>query len=144
LEFKNSEADGLGMPLPKGKIRVYKADVDKSLEFVGEDLIDHTSKDEKVRVFLGNAFDIVGERKRTDFKQISKDVTEESYEIKLRNHKEEAVEVVVVEHLYSYTNWEIIESNFKYEKKDAGTIEFKIPLAKDEEKIITYTVRYTR
>lgn len=144
LEFKNSEADGLGMPLPQGKIRVYKADVDKSLEFVGEDLIDHTPKDEKVRVFLGNAFDIVGERKRTDFKQISKDVTEESYEIKLRNHKEEAVEVVVVEHLYSYTTWEIIESNFKYEKKDAGTIEFKIPLAKDEEKIINYTVRYTR
>jgi hypothetical protein len=144
LEFKNSEADGLGMPLPKGKIRVYKADVDKSLEFVGEDLIDHTPKDEKVRVFLGNAFDIVGERKRTDFKQISKDVTEESYEIKLRNHKEEAVEVVVVEHLYFYTNWEITESNFKYEKKDAGTIEFKIPLAKDEEKIINYTVRYTR
>jgi len=144
LEFKNSEADGLGMPLPKGKIRVYKADVDKSLEFVGEDLIDHTPKDEKVRVFLGNAFDIVGERKRTDFKQISKDVTEESFEIKLRNHKEEAVEVVVVEHLYFYTEWEIIESNFKYEKKDAGTIEFKIPLAKDEEKIINYTVRYTR
>lgn len=144
VEFKNSQADGLGMPLPKGKIRVYKADVDKSLEFVGEDLIDHTPKDEKVRVFLGNAFDIVGEKKRTDFKQISKDVTEESFEIKLRNHKEEAVEVVVVEHLYSYTNWEIIESNFKYEKKDAGTIEFKIPLAKDEEKIINYTVRYTR
>jgi hypothetical protein len=144
LEFKNSEADGLGMPLPQGKIRVYKADVDKSLEFVGEDLIDHTPKDEKVRVFLGNAFDIVGERRRTDFKQISNDVTEESYEIKLRNHKEEAVEVVVVEHLYSYTTWEIIESNFKYEKKDAGTIEFKIPLQKDEEKIINYTVRYTR
>jgi hypothetical protein len=144
LEFKNSEADGLGMPLPKGKIRVYKADVDKSLEFVGEDKIDHAPKDEKVRVFLGNAFDIVGERKRTDFKQISKDVTEESYEIKLRNHKEEAVEVVVVEHLYSYTTWEITESNFKYEKKDAGTIEFKIPLQKDEEKIINYTVRYTR
>ena len=142
LEFKNSQTEGLGMPLPRGKIRVYKADVDKSLEFVGEDLIDHTPKDEKVRVFLGNAFDIVGERKRADFKQISKDVTEESYEIKLRNHKEEAVEVVVVEHLYSYANWEITESNFKYEKKDASTIEFKIPLQKDEEKILNYTVRY--
>lgn len=144
LEFKNSQTEGLGMPLPAGKVRVYKADVDKSLEFVGEDLIDHTPKDEKVRVFLGNAFDIVGERKRTDFKQISKDVTEESYEIKLRNHKEEAVEIVVVEHLYYYANWEIIESNFKYEKKDANTIEYKIPLAKDEEKIINYTVRYIR
>ena len=144
LEFKNSQSDGLGMPLPKGKIRVYKADVDKSLEFVGEDLIDHTPKDEKVRVFLGNAFDIVGERKRTDFRQISKDVTEESYEIKLRNHKEGAVEVVVVEHLHPYTNWEIIESNFKYEKKDANTIEFKISLERDEEKILNYTVRYIR
>jgi hypothetical protein len=144
LEFKNSQAEGLGMPLPKGKIRVYKADVDKSLEFVGEDLIDHTPKDEKVRVFLGNAFDIVGERKRTDFRKISDYVTEESYEIKLRNHKEETVEVVVVEHLYTYTNWEILESNFQYEKKDANTIEFKISLEKDEEKILNYTVRYVR
>ncbi len=144
LEFKNSQAEGLGMPLPKGKIRVYKADVDKSLEFVGEDLIDHTPKDEKVRVFLGNAFDIVGERKRTDFREIGRDVTEESYEIKLRNHKDEAVEVVVVEHLHPYTEWEIIESNFEYVKKDANTIEFKISLQKDEEKILNYTVRYVR
>ncbi|MFQ6002537.1 MAG: hypothetical protein ACE5KJ_02195, partial [Candidatus Zixiibacteriota bacterium] len=67
-----------------------------------------------------------------------------SYEIKLRNHKEEPVEVVVVEHLHPYTNWEIIESNFKYEKKDANTIEFKIFLEKDEEKILNYTVRYIR
>ena len=144
LEFKNSSTEGLGIPLPKGKIRVYKADVDKSLEFVGEDLIDHTPKDEKVRVFLGHAFDIVGERKRTDFRQLGEDVSEESYEIKLRNHKEEAVEVVVVEHLHSYVEWEIMESNFRYEKKDAGTIEFKIALEKDEEKILNYRVRYTR
>ena len=144
LEFKNSSAAGLGMPLPKGKIRVYKADVDKSLEFVGEDLIDHTPKDEKVRVFLGHAFDLVGERKRTDFREIGKDITEESYEIKLRNHKEEAAEVVVVEHLYPYTEWKILESNFEYEKKDANTIEFKISLERDEEKILNYTVRYIR
>jgi hypothetical protein len=144
LEFKNAQSEGLGMPLPQGKIRVYKADVDKSLEFVGEDRINHTPKDEKVRVFLGNAFDIVGERKKTDFKQITDDVTEESYQIKLRNHKEEAVEVVVVEHLYSYTEWEIRESTFPYEKKDANTIEFKIPLAKDQEVVLNYTVRYYR
>lgn len=144
LEFKNAQTEGLGMPLPQGKIRVYKADMDKSLEFVGEDRINHTPKDEKVRVFLGNAFDIVGERKKTDFKQISDDVTEESYQIKLRNHKEEAVEVVVVEHLYSYTDWEIRESTFPYEKKDASTIEFKIPLAKDQEVVLNYTVRYYR
>jgi hypothetical protein len=144
LEFKNSESEGLGMPLPAGKVRVYQADVDKSLEFVGEDLIDHTPKDEKVRVFLGNAFDIVGERKKTDFKQISDNVSEESYQIILRNHKEEPVEVVVVEHLYSYVQWEIKESSIPYQKKDASTIEFKVQLAKDQEVAVTYTVRYYR
>ncbi len=144
LEFKNSESAGLGMPLPEGKIRVYKEDVDKALEFVGEDKINHTPKDEKVRVFLGNAFDIVGERQKTDFKKISDDITEESYQIKLRNHKEEAVEVVVVEHLYPYTEWEIRESTHKYEKKDANTIEFKIQLDKDQEVVLNYTVRYYR
>jgi hypothetical protein len=144
LEFKNSESEGLGMPLPQGKIRVYKEDVDKALEFVGEDKIDHTPKDEKVRVFLGNAFDIVGERQKTDFKKIRDDLTEESYQIKLRNHKEEKVEVVVVEHLYAYTEWEIRESTHDYEKKDANTIEFKIHLDKDQEVVLDYTVRYFR
>ncbi|MCK4404331.1 MAG: DUF4139 domain-containing protein [candidate division Zixibacteria bacterium] len=144
LEFKNSESEGLGMPLPKGKIRVYKEDVDKALEFVGEDRIDHTPKNEKVRIFLGNAFDIVGERQKTDFKKIRDDITEESYQIKLRNHKEEAVVVVVVEHLYAYTEWEIRESTHDYEKKDANTIEFKIHLDKDQEVVLDYTVRYFR
>ena len=144
LEFKNSESAGLGMPLPLGKIRVYKEDVDKALEFVGEDRIDHTPKDEKVRVFLGNAFDVVGERQKVDFKKITDDVTDESYRIKLRNHKEETVEVVVVEHLYGYTEWEIRESSLPYEKKDASTIEFKVSLAPDEEVLLNYTVRYYR
>lgn len=144
LEFKNSEDAGLGMPLPEGKIRVYKEDVDKALEFVGEDKIDHTPKDEKVRVFLGNAFDIVGERQKIDFKKIREDITEETYQIKLRNHKEEAVEVVVVEHLYAYTEWEIRESTLPYEKKDANTIEFKIQLDPDQEVLLNYTVRYYR
>ena len=144
LEFKNSEGAGLGMPLPQGKIRVYKEDVDKALEFVGEDRIGHTPKDEKVRVFLGNAFDVVGERQKIDFKKITDDVTDESYRIKLRNHKEEAVEVVVVEHLYGYTEWEIREASLPYEKKDASTIEFKVSLAPDEEVLLNYTVRYYR
>ena len=143
LEFLNSKAEGLGMPLPKGKIRVYKVDVDKSMEFVGEDQIDHTPKDEKVRVYVGDAFDIVGERTRTNFQKISDNVMEETYQLKLRNHKEEKVEVTVVEHLYPYTNWEILESNFKYEKKDASTIEFKIPLEKNQEQIVNYKVRYS-
>ncbi|MGB2698360.1 MAG: DUF4139 domain-containing protein [Candidatus Zixiibacteriota bacterium] len=144
LEFVNSQEQGLGIPLPEGKIRVYKEDVDKSLEFVGEDKIDHTPKNEKVRVYLGDAFDVVGERKRTDYKRISDDVWEESYEIKLRNHKKEAIEVTVVEHLLYYAEWEIIRSNFEYNKKDAQTIEYKIPVQPDEEKVITYTVRYVR
>jgi len=143
LEFKNSKEEGLGMPLPKGKIRVYKVDVDKSMEFVGEDQINHTPKDEKVRVYVGDAFDIVGERARTNFQKISDNVMEETYQIKLRNHKEEKVEVTVVEHLYPYTNWEISENNFKYEKKDASTIEFKIPLEKNQEQIVNYKVRYS-
>jgi hypothetical protein len=144
LEFVNSQKEGLGIPLPKGKIRVYKEDVDKSLEFVGEDLIDHTPKDEKVRVYLGDAFDVVGERKRTDYNRITDDVWEESYEIKLRNHKEDAIEVTVVEHLLFYAEWEIIKTNLEYRKKDAQTIEFKIPLQPDEEKVLKYTVRYVR
>lgn len=144
LEFKNSEAAGLGMPLPGGKIRVYKEDVDQALEFVGEDKIDHTPKDEKVRVFLGNAFDIVGERQKTDFKKISDDVSQESYQIKLRNHKEEPVEVVVVEHLWSYSQWEIREFSLSYEKKDANTVEFKVRVDKDQEVLLNYTVRYYR
>jgi hypothetical protein len=143
LEFLNSKAEGLGMPLPKGKIRVYKVDTDKSMEFVGEDQINHTPKDEKVRVYVGDAFDIVGERTRTNFQKISDNVMEETYQLKLRNHKEEKVEVTVVEHLYPYTNWEILESNFKYEKKDASTIEFKIPLEKNQEQIVNYKVRYS-
>ena len=143
LEFDNSQKAGLGMPLPKGKIRVYKEDTDKSLEFIGEDRIDHTPKDEKVRIYVGNAFDIVGERKQTDYQRISSHVDSYSYEISVRNHKEEAVEVVVVEHL-GYGEWEITKSDTPYQKKDANTVEFVIKLEKDQEKKINYTVTYQR
>jgi hypothetical protein len=144
LEFINSQKEGLGIPLPKGKIRVYKEDADKSLEFVGEDLIDHTPKDEKVRVYLGDAFDIVGERSRTNYNKISDDVWEESYQIKIRNHKEERIEVLVVEHLSYYAEWKITKSDFDYLKKDAQTIEFKLPVEKDGETVLDYTVKYSR
>ncbi|MBD3169855.1 MAG: DUF4139 domain-containing protein [candidate division Zixibacteria bacterium] len=143
LEFKNSKAEGLGMPLPKGKIRVYKMDTDNSMEFIGEDLIDHTPKDEMVRVYVGDAFDVVGEKKRSNYKEISRYVREESYEIKLRNHKDENIEVVVVENLYGWANWEITGKNFDYHKKDANTIEFKVPVKSDKESVLTYTVKYT-
>ncbi|MCJ7508078.1 MAG: DUF4139 domain-containing protein, partial [candidate division Zixibacteria bacterium] len=141
LEFVNSEKSGLGIPLPQGKIRVYKKDVDGSLEFIGEDKIDHTPKDEKVRVYLGNAFDVVGERAKTDFRKITDRISEESYRIKLRNHKEEKTEVVVIEHFYA--QWEITKANFEYVKKDATTIEAKVSLDKNEEKTLEYTVRYS-
>ena len=141
LEFQNSKASGLGIPLPKGKLRVYKEDEDKSLQFIGEDLIDHTPKDEKVRVYLGNAFDIVGERKVVERERITDRVREEQVEIKLRNHKESDITVVVIEHLYG--DWKIIHSSQEYRKKDARTIEFDVPVAKDTESTVTYQVRYS-
>ncbi len=142
LQFENSEEDGLGVPLPKGKVRVYKEDVDGSTEFVGEDEIDHTPKDERVRLYLGDAFDIVGERKQTDFKKLGERSLEESFEISVRNHKQEAVEVRVVEHLYRWSEWEIVDASEDYTKLDARTIEFRANVPKDGEVTITYTVRY--
>ena len=138
LEFKNREQDGLGLPLPEGKIRVYKQDVDEALEFVGEDLIDHTPADEKVRIFLGNAFDLVGERVQKSSKKISSRSREEEYEISLRNHKEEDVGIVVVEHFYG--DWEITQRSHSYTKKDARTAEFAVPIPAKGEVKLNYTV----
>jgi hypothetical protein len=143
LEFTNGEEEGLGVPLPKGTLRVYKKDVDGSTLLVGEDAIDHTPKDEQVRLYIGDAFDIVGERIQTDFKvEYDEDWIEESYEITLRNHKEEDVEVRVVEHMFRWTEWEILESSHEYEKQDAQTIEFRVPVEAGGETVVTYTVRY--
>ena len=142
-EFKNSEANHLGMPLPKGRVRFYKQDDDKQLEFTGENLIDHTPKDETLRVFTGNAFDLVGERRRTNVKvDSSNHWLDESIEIKLRNHKKEPVEIRVVEHLFRWTNWDITEKSDPFTKTNAQTIEFRIPVKADEEKTIHYTVHY--
>src|SRR5205085_4187285 len=99
-EFKNSEVNHLGIPLPKGKLRFYRRDNDGHLEFVGENVIDHTPKDETVRIFTGNSFDVVGERKRTNIRVDSAhNWMDESFEIRVRNHKKEAVSVRIVEHL---------------------------------------------
>ena len=107
-EFKNSEANHLGLPLPQGRLRFYKQDADGQLEFTGENLIDHTPKDETLRVYTGNAFDLVGERQRTYVKADSaNNWLDEGFEITLRNHKKEPVEIRVVEHLFRWTNWEI-------------------------------------
>jgi hypothetical protein len=142
LEFENKKKFGLGMPLPKGKIRVYKKDVDESLVFIGEDFIDHTPKDEKVEVYVGNAFDIVGERTQKDRRSIGKKSWEETWEIKLRNHKDAAVEVTVIEHLQP--DWEILRNSHEYIKKDAQTMEFVINIPKDGEVVVEYVVRYNR
>jgi len=145
LRLKNEKAVGMGMPLPSGRIRVSQLDpADGSLEFIGEDTIDHTPKDEEVLIKLGSAFDVVGERKQMDF-QIDKrrQWMEETIEIKLRNHKEEPVKVLVKENLYRWVNWKITSKSHKFEKIDARTVHFPITVDKDGEVTITYTVEYT-
>ncbi len=143
VTFKNDEKSGLGIPLPKGKIRVYKRDDDGKEQFIGEDLIDHTPKDEELRLYLGNAFDIVGERVQKDFKSISKRVVEETIQIKIRNHKKEAVEVQIYEHPWRWSEWEIVKFSTNFEKVDQSTIKFPIKVGKDEEIEVTYTIRYS-
>ncbi len=145
LEFRNDQKSGLGVPLPAGRIRVSQLDTaDGSLEFVGEDTIDHTPKNEDVKVKLGTAFDVVGERRQTDFSVDSRGrVMEEAFEIKVRNHKDEAVEVVVRENLYRWSNWRVLSSSQPHVKLDARTIEFPVKIAKDGEAVVQYRVRYT-
>jgi len=139
MEFENSEDNNLGVPLPAGKVRLYKADDDGSLEFIGEDRIDHTPRNEDVKVYVGDAFDIVPERNRTEFDRVSDRVVIESYEIKIRNHKQEAVEVIVSEHIYG--DWSIRKSSHEYEKKKADLAEFTVPVEVDGEAVLTYTVK---
>jgi hypothetical protein len=143
-ELVNAETNHLGMPLPKGKLRFYRRNDDGQLEFTGEDMIDHTPRNEMIRVSTGNAFDLVGERKQTDFKTDRADHwLDESFEIKLRNRKKAPVEIRVVEHLYRWNNWEITQKSDDFKKTDAQTIEFRVPVKPDEEKTVTYTVHYS-
>jgi hypothetical protein len=145
LTFRNDKDSGMGMPLPAGRIRVSQQDkADGSLEFIGEDTVKHTPKDEDVRVRLGKAFDVVGERRQTDFTVNSKGrVMEEAFEVKLRNHKAQAVEVVVRENLYRWSQWTLIQQSQPSVKKDARTVEFPVKIAADGEATVTYRVRYT-
>lgn len=139
VSFKNSKENSLGQPLPAGIVRVYKADSGGAQQFVGEDRIDHTPKDETVRVKLGDAFDVVAERKQTDYKAIARRVFEYAYEIRIRNHKEEDVTVVVNEPIGG--DWEIINSSFPAEKTAAFAARFNAPVAKDGEAVLSYRVR---
>ena len=143
-EFSNSASNKLGMPLPAGKLRFYRRADDGQIEFTGENVIDHTPKDEVVRVFTGNAFDLVGSRKQTNFKIDERNNSaDESFEIKLRNHKKTPVQIRAIEHLYRWTNWELSAKSDAFEKTDAQTIEFRVDLQPDEERTITYTVHYS-
>ncbi|MFA6287374.1 MAG: DUF4139 domain-containing protein [Opitutaceae bacterium] len=143
-EFKNTKENGLGLPLPKGRTRFYRQDdADGAIEFTGENTVDHTPEGETVRIYTGDAFDIVGERKRTDYKLSNRnDEVEEAFEIKLRNRKKEPVEVRVTERMYRWLNWSLMESSDPYVKTDDRNIEFRVTLKPDEEKVITYRVRY--
>ncbi len=144
MTFKNSKASGLGIPLPQGTIRVYKRDDDGKEQFIGEDQIDHTPKDEEVRLYMGNAFDIVGERAQADFRSLASGHSiEETIRIKVRNHKEQPVEVQIYEHPWRWNQWEIAKTSDDYTKVDQSTIRFPVKIAKDQEKILTYTIRYS-
>ncbi|MCC6804739.1 MAG: DUF4139 domain-containing protein [Anaerolineae bacterium] len=144
LEFNTGDDGGLGAALPAGRVRVYQQDVDGAALLIGENSIDHTAKGEDVRLYLGNAFDLVGERVQKDYNLIASNVLEETYEIHLRNHKENsAVEIRVPEHLFRWSNWEILNASMDYTQTDAHTIEFRPTVPADGEVVITYTVRYT-
>ncbi len=137
--FKNAKENNLGLPLPAGVVRVYKADTTGAQQFVGEDRIDHTPKDENVRIKLGDAFDVIAERKQMDYKNISRRVFEYAYEIRIRNHKEEAISVIVNEPIGG--DWEIVNSTFPAEKTAAFAARFTVPVAKDGEAVLSYRVR---
>lgn len=139
IEFANSEKNGLGLPLPAGIVRLYKADSAGGQQFIGEDRIDHTPKDEAVKVKVGDAFDLVGERKMMDYKVIGHRVYEYAYQITIRNHKKEDATVIVNELIGG--DWEMVSSTHKWEKTAAFAARFSVPVAKDGSATLSYRVR---
>jgi len=139
VSFTNSTAQGLGMPLPKGIVRVYKADASGNNQFVGEDNLDHTPKDERITLKLGNAFDIVAERHQTDYTKLSDSVCETAWTIQVRNHKDENILVEVVEPIGG--DWAIQQSSYPYEKRDAATAVFQVPVKAHATADCSYRVR---
>lgn len=137
--FKNDEKSGLGMPLPAGTVRVYQADSQGGTQFAGEDTIGHTPKDETLRIYTGNAFDVVCERKTMDYKRIASDLFELEYQVTLRNHKDGPVTVEVREPIGG--DWDVLNSNYKWTKLDATTLGFEIPVDKDGSATLDYRVR---
>jgi hypothetical protein len=145
VRLVNDKASNLGMPLPAGKMRVFQRDeADGSLEFIGEDVIKHTPRDEKVLIRLGSAFDVVGERTQSDFKvDHARRTITESFKIEIRNRKDTPVTVLVREPLYRWSNWQITTSSLPFEKINAGTAQFTVDAAPNAVQTLTYTVQYT-
>ncbi len=139
LEIENTEKRNLGVPLPKGVVRVYKASSDKSLQFVGEDTIDHTPKDEKLKIKLGEAFDVVGERTQRDWKRVASNVYETEWDVQIRNHKSEDVEVTIVEPVPG--DWDIVKSSHPYQKVEAHTLQFVVRVPHNNKVTVNYRVR---
>ena len=139
LDIKNATEHRLGVPLPKGKVRVYKADASGSQQFVGEDWIDHTPKDERVKIKMGEAFDLVGERTQKDFRKIGVNLYEVEWEISLRNHKTTAQTVTVIEPVPG--DWQVLAATHAWEKPEAHTLKFQIPVVKEGASKLAYRVR---
>jgi hypothetical protein len=140
-QFKNEQKAGLGMPMPAGVLRVYQQDSKGGVQFVGEDRIMHTPKDETLNVEIGNAFDVVCERRQVDFEKIATNVYELEYEITLRNHKDTAVVVEVNEPLGG--TWRMLNSSHKWTKTDAWAAQFTVPVNGDSNAVLKYRVRVT-
>ena len=140
-QFKNEEKGGLGMPMPAGTVRVYQADSRDGVQFVGEDRISHTPKDETINIKIGNAFDVVCERKQTDFQKLASSVYEVEYEITLRNHKATPVTVEVNEPIGG--TWRMLHSSHEWSKTSAWAAQFNVPVAADGTAVLKYRVRVT-
>jgi hypothetical protein len=145
LRFENEKSQNLGVPLPAGRIRVMQLDTaDDSLEFIGEDVIDHTPRNEEVLIKMGNAFDVVGERKQTNFRVDTRTRNLwETFEIRLRNHKDEDVKVAVLENLYRSANWQIENASHEYQKENSNRISFDVQVPSEGEVVLTYTAHYS-
>lgn len=145
LEFDNREANHLGMPLPAGRVRVNQANrADGALEFIGEDSIKHTPRNETLKIKLGNSFDVVGERRQVDFKlNNAEHWLDETFELSVRNRKKTAATVIAREYLYRWSDWTITTKNHDFDKRDANTVDFPLTIAADGEVKVRYTVRYS-
>jgi len=143
-QIKNSEANHLGIPMPAGRIRLYRRDSDNQMEFTGESTIPHTPTEDTIKIVTGNAFDIKGSRRQTEFHVDQRNHTlDETFEIKLTNQKTQPVTVNVVEPLYRGDNWEIQQHSSDFTRLDSHTIQFPIPVPSKGESTLTYTVHYT-